>query len=108
MITEVPNKSHNKSLHIMTTADFQELYQSCRKRVHSGVLGYVRNPNVAEDVTAAAFAIAFKKRESFRHESSFFTWVYRIALNQAHANWRAKPELREALPSLRNTYAQNL
>lgn len=74
----------------MNAATFQELHDGCRDRVHAGILGYVGNQSQAEDVTASAFAKAFEKRKSFRGEASFYTWVYRIALNQAHAGWRGK------------------
>jgi len=74
----------------MNAATFQVLHDGCRGRVHSGILGYVRNASEADDVTAAAFARAFEKRRSFRGEASFFTWVYRIALNQVHSGARGK------------------
>ena len=74
----------------MNAAAFQALHDGCRDRVRSGILAYVRNPTLAEDVTAAAFAIAFEKRDSFRRESTFFSWVYRIALNQAYSDRRGK------------------
>ena len=90
MTTEVHNRSHNKSVHIMNAATFQEFHDSCRDRVHSGILGYVRNLTEADDVTAAAFATAFEKRKSFRGEASFYTWVYRIALNHVHSGSRGK------------------
>ena len=74
----------------MTPSAFQELHDGCRRRVLSGIRGYVRNVDEAEDVTAAAFATAYQKRKSFRRESSFFTWVYRIAINEIHAGSRRK------------------
>jgi RNA polymerase sigma-70 factor (ECF subfamily) len=74
----------------MNAAAFQEFHNGCRDRVHSGILRYVRNPSEADEVTAAAFATAFEKRESFRGQASFFTWVYRIALNQVHSGARGK------------------
>ena len=74
----------------MNASTFQELHDGCRQKVLSGMRGYLCNQDEAEDVTAAAFATAFQKRGSFRAESSFFTWVYRIALNEAHAGARGK------------------
>jgi RNA polymerase sigma-70 factor (ECF subfamily) len=74
----------------MNAATFQELHDGCRGRVHSGILGYVRNLSEADEVTSSAFATAFEKRRSFRGEASFFTWVYRIALNQVHSGSRGK------------------
>jgi RNA polymerase sigma-70 factor, ECF subfamily len=75
----------------MNARIFQELHDGCRARVFCGIRGYVRNEEVAEDVTAAAFATAYQKRKSFREEASFYTWVYRIALNKVHAASRSKP-----------------
>jgi RNA polymerase sigma-70 factor (ECF subfamily) len=74
----------------MNARTFQVLHNGCRDRVHSGILAYVRNLTEADEVTAMAFATAFEKRKSFRGEASFFTWVYRIALNQAHSSHRRK------------------
>ena len=75
---------------MLTVHAFEELHDGCRDRVHAGILGYVRNPTIADDATAAAFATAFEKRKSFRGEASFFTWVYRIALNHVHSDSRGK------------------
>ena len=36
---------------------------------------------IAEDIVQDAFVRAFKNLESFRSESGFYTWLYRIALN---------------------------
>jgi RNA polymerase sigma-70 factor (ECF subfamily) len=74
----------------MDTRTFQELHIECRERVLFGIRGYVRNHDEAEDVTASAFATAFQKRKSFRQESSFYTWVYRIAVNRATSVMRRK------------------
>jgi RNA polymerase sigma-70 factor (ECF subfamily) len=75
----------------MNARTFKGLHDGCRDRVHSGILAFVRNPTEADEVTAAAFAKAFEKRKSFRGDASFFTWVYRIALNQVHSSRRGKP-----------------
>ena len=62
------------------------------RQVLFGIRGYVRNHDEAEDVTASAFATAFQKRKSFRGESSFYTWVYRIAVNRATSALRRKSD----------------
>jgi len=74
----------------MNSATFQELHDGCRGKVLAGILGYVGNPSEAEEVTASAFATAFQERRSFRGDASFFTWVYRIALNEAHSALRRR------------------
>ena len=74
----------------MNALRFQALHDACRDRVFASILGYVRNLDEAEDVTSAAFAIAFEHRRRFRGEASFYTWVYRIAVNQVRSASRRK------------------
>ena len=44
---------------------------------------YVRDPDEAQDVAQDAFIKAYRALPSFRGESAFFTWLYRIAINTA-------------------------
>ena len=68
--------------------NFSELQNQYYDRLKNSMAASVRNPMVAEDVTSAAFAKAFEKFDTFRGESSFYTWVYAIARNEARARWR--------------------
>jgi RNA polymerase sigma-70 factor (ECF subfamily) len=43
----------------------------------------VRDPAEVEDVTQEAFIKAYRALPSFRGESAFYTWLYRIAINTA-------------------------
>ncbi len=54
-----------------------------RSRLLDSMTAVVRDRERAEEVTAAALATAWEKRSQFRGEASLYTWVYRIALNQA-------------------------
>jgi RNA polymerase sigma-70 factor (ECF subfamily) len=74
----------------MNTRTFRALHDACRERVRFGILGYVRNPDQAEDLTADAFATAFERRHTFRGDASFYTWVFGIALNAARSSSRRK------------------
>ncbi len=47
---------------------------------------YLRRVEDAEDVTQRAFLNAFEKLSEFRRESTFRTWLYRIAVHLA-LNW---------------------
>lgn len=46
----------------------------------------VRDPAEAEDVAQEAFIKAYRALPSFRGESAFYTWLYRIGVNTAK-NW---------------------
>lgn len=48
----------------------------------------VRDPAEAEDVAQEAFIKAYRALPSFRGESAFYTWLYRIGVNTAK-NWLA-------------------
>jgi RNA polymerase sigma-70 factor (ECF subfamily) len=62
---------------------FQTLHHQYQERLLWSMVGMLRDKEQAEDVTSAAFETAFDKRADFREDSSFYTWVYAIALNQA-------------------------
>jgi RNA polymerase sigma-70 factor (ECF subfamily) len=44
---------------------------------------WVRDPAEVEDVTQEAFIKAYRALPSFRGDSAFYTWLYRIAINTA-------------------------
>jgi RNA polymerase sigma-70 factor (ECF subfamily) len=73
-------KSKNSNL---DAGRFRELHDKYRERLLQGMIGLLRNRDAAEDVTAAAFAAAFENLGQFRGDSSFYTWLYKIALNEA-------------------------
>ncbi len=56
---------------------------------------FVRDSAEAEDVTQEAFIKAYRALPSFRGESAFYTWLYRIGINTAKnyllANKRRAP-----------------
>ena len=44
---------------------------------------YVHDPNESMDVAQEAFLKAYRALPSFRGDSAFYTWLYRIAINTA-------------------------
>ena len=48
----------------------------------------------AEDLTQESFIAAFQQLDSFRGESKFSSWLYRIATNRC-LNWRQRDARRE-------------
>jgi RNA polymerase sigma-70 factor (ECF subfamily) len=60
------------------------LYRDNYVKVYKLALSLSSNVHDAEDITQEAFSRAFRSYGSFREESSFFTWIYRIAINVAN------------------------
>src|SRR5690606_19930925 len=62
---------------------YRGLVEKYQGRVYSMVYGMLRNREDARDVTQEAFVKAYRSLDTFRLESSFYTWIYRIAMNLA-------------------------
>ena len=62
-------------------AAFGKLYQLHKKRVYSVCLQMTKDVADAEDLTQEAFLQVFRSVGSFRGDSAFSTWLYRIAVN---------------------------
>src|SRR5689334_19094271 len=71
----------------MNPETFAEMHRKYRDRLLFSVTGMVRDRDSAEDITSTVFLLAYKRRDQFRGDSSFYTWVYAIAINQV-LNWR--------------------
>lgn len=73
---------------------YQSMFKIFRPRVFRVVNYILKDEADTEDVVQEIFLKLFKVLGTFRYESSFFTWMYRIAVNTAHA--RLTSRAREA------------
>ncbi len=62
---------------------YRGLVEKYQSRVYAMVYGMLRNREDARDITQEAFVKAYRNLDSFRLEASFYTWLYRIAMNLA-------------------------
>jgi RNA polymerase sigma-70 factor (ECF subfamily) len=62
-------------------ASFQLLVERYQERIFSLARHYTRNPVDVEDLVQDTFLKAYSRLETFERQSSFFTWLYRIAVN---------------------------
>lgn len=60
---------------------FDELVTKYRERIYAVVYNLTSNREDASDLTQDAFIKSFQSIGRFKGKSSFFTWLYRIALN---------------------------
>lgn len=69
---------------------FGELVSRYETKVFSLALKMVRNPEDAEDVLQDTFLRAYRGIKSFKGNSTFSTWIYRITANSALMRLRKK------------------
>jgi RNA polymerase sigma-70 factor, ECF subfamily len=62
-------------------ASFQDLVSRYHQKVYMVIIGLLRNPDDAMEVAQESFFRAYRKISSFQGQSSFYTWLYRIAVN---------------------------
>ncbi len=63
------------------THAFGELVTRYQSRVNKIVSRYVKDPSEVSDVSQEVFIKAYRALKKFRGDSSFYTWLYRIAIN---------------------------
>jgi RNA polymerase sigma-70 factor, ECF subfamily len=62
---------------------FQELVSRYQQKIFIVILGLLRHREDALEVAQEAFFRAYRKIKGFQGDSSFYTWLYRIAVNTA-------------------------
>ena len=73
--------------------------EDIRAYVKSVAMKYVRNETDAEDVTQDALLLAHRYRDSFRGESRYSTWLYRVTATAALMFLRRQRRLAREVPS---------
>ena len=63
------------------SSEFGELYSEHSRAIYYLCLRMLSDPDKAEDATHDVFLKAFRKKHQFRGQSSWRTWLYRIAIN---------------------------
>lgn len=74
------------------TADFRHLVDKHKDRVFNLSFRICGNREDAEEVAQDTFVKAYRSLNSFKQESSFATWLYRIAYNTSISFIRAKKD----------------
>ena len=71
-------------------AAFEPLVEKYRQRVYRLAYNVLRNQEDAWDVAQESFIKAYKALPSFRGQSAFYTWLFRIVMNVAHDKARQR------------------
>jgi len=67
---------------------FRLLMERYRNRAFHVALGITGDPDDALDVVQEAFVKAYYNLKDFRFGANFYTWFYRLLVNQAIDRWR--------------------
>jgi len=62
---------------------FSKLVDEWQDMVYNTAIGIVQNPQDADDITQEVFMQVYQSISSFKGESKFSTWLYRITLSKA-------------------------
>lgn len=72
-------------------AAFEELVRRHADRLHAVVLRIAGSHHAAEEVTQEAFLRAWRGLHGFKGDAQFFTWLYRIGVNEARRRAQRGP-----------------
>lgn len=77
---------------------FGELVRSHSDRLFAVVVRFTADPVEAEDVMQEAFTRAWRSIGRFQGRSAFFTWLYRIGINEAKRRAERRPKPGKEIP----------
>jgi RNA polymerase sigma factor (sigma-70 family) len=64
------------------TAAYSELVRRLHRKIYALVYNMTSNREDAEDLVQDVFVKAYASLKNFKGDSSFYTWIYRIAVNR--------------------------
>ncbi len=69
---------------------FGDLVRKYQDRLYNSLVHFLGCTTEAEDIAQEAFVLAYTRLKSFRGDSAFYTWLYRIAVNSAISHRRKR------------------
>ncbi|ASW75859.1 RNA polymerase subunit sigma-24 [Chryseobacterium piperi] len=61
--------------------EFEKIYDLYWQKIFRLCMGYVNDPELAQDLAQETFIIVWQQLPKFRNESNIGTWIFRIASN---------------------------
>jgi len=93
--------SVDKAIRLFNQGDakaFEFIYRSYCEFVHRICLRMLRDPVEAEDAAQDVFVCLFSKISTFRRESAFSSWLYRLTTNSVLMRFRKNKHKRTWIP----------
>ena len=76
-------------------AAFKTIVETWQNMVYNTAIGIVQNAEDAEDITQEVFMQVYQSISSFKGDSKFSTWLYRIAITKSLDHERRKKERKD-------------
>jgi len=91
---------------------FRYLLERYQEKVRNVIFSIFNDPDLVDDIAQEVFIKVYQALPNFRFESSFYTWVYRIAVNKCRDELRKKKVKRfftfQSFESTTNIKIENL
>jgi len=87
---------------------FELLVSKYQRKLARLLSRFIRDPGEVEDVTQEAFIKAYRALPSFRGDSAFYTWLYRIGVNTAKNYLVAMGRRAPTVTEIDNEEAENI
>jgi RNA polymerase sigma-70 factor (ECF subfamily) len=87
------NPSADQAIRLLNQGDiqaFESIYRTYCGFVHRICLRMLRDPAEADDAAQDVFVCVFRKINTFRGESAFSSWLYRLTTNSVLMRFRKK------------------
>lgn len=88
------------------SAAFKNIVETWQDLVYNTAIGILQNAEDAEDVTQETFMQVFESVSSFKGESKFSTWLYRITVSKAMDHIRKKKR-KKRFAFIQSLYGKN-
>ena len=83
-------------------SDFETLILSCQRKAYSIAYRYLNNQEDAMDALQESFIKAYRSLGTFKGNSSFQTWIYRIVVNTCYDMLRKRKSRIQAVSLYKN------
>jgi len=69
---------------------YRVLVERYQERIRNLIYSIFHEPNIVDDLSQEVFIKAYEGLSQFRFQSSFYTWLYRIAVNKSRDELRKR------------------
>jgi RNA polymerase sigma-70 factor (ECF subfamily) len=89
----IEQKSDDSLIMLFQNGDkstFRYLLERYQEKVRNLIFSIFNEPDIVDDLAQEVFIKAYEALPNFRFESSFYTWLYRIAVNRSRDEMRRR------------------